>query len=190
MCCPRVLTCDLWIIAIMSVCTAIIQDQNVTRNGLADGLWSGLLHHQFAYPAKFNRVSSKMTHRDILHIELLHHGEMLPILRASGAVQYVQVWERGTAGVRSRLDRVFWHDWRANAGNKSVSLTQCLSSSGIPLCPRQLPTNKDVWEENRSDHSSCQGEMHLVAVEICQKNPVCVLKCPLKKNYLSFFFSF
>lgn len=98
----------------------------------------------------------------------------------------LRVWERGTAGVRSGLDCAFWHDRRANAGNKSVSLTQWLSSSGIPLCPRQLPTNKDVWEENRSHHSSCQGEMHLVAVEICQKKAVRVFKSPL--NFFFFFF--
>lgn len=68
----------------------------------------------------------------------------------------------------SGVDRVSWHDRRANAGNKSVSLTRCLSSSDIPRCPHQLQTNKDVWEENRSDHSRCQGEMHLVSGEMCQ----------------------
>ena len=72
----------------------------------------------------------------------------------------------------SGLDWVSWHGCRANAGNKSVSVTWSLSSSDIPLCSHQFPTNKDVWEEKRSDHSRCQGEMHLVSVEICQVEEV------------------
>lgn len=73
---------------------------------------------------------------------------------------------------RAGLNRVSWQGRRANAGNKSVSLTRRLSSSDIPRCPHQLRTNKDVWEENRSDHSRCQGEMHPVSGEICQVGEV------------------
>lgn len=87
-----------------------------------------------------------------------------PILRVSRAVQEVGV----RACVHGGLDWVSWHNRRANARNKSVSLTRCLSSSDIPRCPHQLWTNKDVWEKNRSDHSRCQGEMHLVSEEIRQ----------------------
>lgn len=56
---------------------------------------------------------------------------------------------RWGAGTSSGSDWVSWHGRRANAGNKSVSLTWRLSSCDVPPCPHQFWTNKDVWEENK-----------------------------------------
>lgn len=49
---------------------------------------------------------------------------------------------------------------RENPGKKSVPLTQRLSSTNVLLCSHQLGTNKDVWEENRSRRSRCEGKTH------------------------------
>lgn len=72
------------------------------------------------------------------------------------------------AGGESGLDWVSWHVCGANAENKSVSLTWCLSSNDILWRPHQLQTNKDVHKENRSHRGRCRGEMHLVSEEMCQ----------------------
>lgn len=80
-----------------------------------------------------------------------------------------RVWVLWASRFQSNSVGLAWVGWRwsqANAGNKSVSLTRCLSSSDIPQCPHQLPTNKDVWEANRGDQSRCQGEKHLVSGEL------------------------
>ncbi len=148
--------------------TAITHGQNVSRNCLM--LTACEITHCIIN-SHLRRNSIGYLWNDsgsALHIKLLHLGGMDPILRVSRALQDVRVCVCMRAGVGSGLDWVSWHDRRANAGNKSVSLTRCLSSSDIPRCPHQLRTNKDVWEENRSDHSRCQGEMHLVSGEICQ----------------------
>lgn len=92
----------------------------------------------------------------------------VPSPKAHRALPRRWVCLRWGAGTRSGSDWVSWHGRRANAGNKSVSLTRRLSSCDVPPCPHQFWTNKDVWEENRSHRGRCQGEMHLVSGEIRQ----------------------
>lgn len=47
-----------------------------------------------------------------------------------------------------------------NPGNKSVSLSRRLSLTDVPRRSHQFGTNIDVWEENRSHRSRCEGKTH------------------------------
>lgn len=162
--CPYEPTCDLRINAKVSGCSYCYNSWSKRQQKLpyADDMWNHSLHHQHASLAKFNRISVKWLGEYFTYKVTAPwwDGSYSEGKQSSPRCEGPSVWR---AGVGSGVDWVSWHNRRANAGNKSVSLTWCLSSSDILQCPHQLQTNKDVWEDNRSDHSRCQGEMHLVS---------------------------
>lgn len=129
---------------------------------------------QLTSATKFKRIT------DVVRIELLRFGRLGLFLRASGAPGDVL---RTRAPRRTRLA---WRSRRENPGNKSVSLTRRLSSTDVPRHSHQFGTNKDVWEENRSCRSRCEGETQAgvwrsMSALKSLSEMICSLQCCSKK---------
>lgn len=150
--------------------TAITHGQNVSRNRLMLTA-CGITHCIINSHLRRNSIGylwNDSGRGGISHIKLLHLGGMGPILRVSRALQVVRVWECGGlawgAGWTGSVGTAAEQMLGINQSHRHGASHQVTSRS-VPISYELIKT---YGRKNRSDHSRCQGEMHLVSGETCQ----------------------